>query len=253
MFNLDSNALTLLNDIIYKIYNVQEFDQMRLSVLSSLRFLIPCVGGSSYRASQESPYRLSDGVQVGIQDNILDLYINEFQVWDQTAWKYATSVSKAYNESAFIQEQSRLKTPFYKAIYASFEGYYQITLTIMHKGVFLGTVSLFRNKGDHDFNQEDLYLLELLGPHLGVRFHQLLKGVDIKIDVPSNLKHYLAEYRLTARESDVLHAILREKDNQVICHELCISPYTLNKHLANIYKKCHVNSRVELLHLAMKR
>lgn len=250
---MDSNSQTLLNDIILKIYTISGLDEMRKTVLSSLRFLIPCVGASSYLASKENPYRLSDGIQVGLNETIIDQYINQFQDLDQTAWEYSTTTSKAYNESVFIQEQAQLQTPFYQAIYAQFEGYYQISLTIMHKGVFLGTISLFRTKKETDFLPEDLFVLELLGTHLGVRFYQSLGGIDVLHVQSPSLDPFNKEFALTVREAEVLNAILNVNDTASICQNLCISPNTFNKHLANIYKKCHVHSRIELLHLIMKQ
>ena len=38
---LEKNSILLLNEIIYRIYTVRDFDEMRRSVLEFLQYLIP--------------------------------------------------------------------------------------------------------------------------------------------------------------------------------------------------------------------
>ncbi len=52
---------------------------------------------------------------------------------------------------------------------------------------------------------------------------------------------------LTARERDILGQMISKNDNEAIAESLNISIYTVRTHVANIYKKFGVNSRVELL------
>ena len=53
---IHKNDMMLLNDIIYKIYTTEDYDDMRKSVLSSLKFLIPYEVGTFYLASPDNPY-----------------------------------------------------------------------------------------------------------------------------------------------------------------------------------------------------
>lgn len=53
--------------------------------------------------------------------------------------------------------------------------------------------------------------------------------------------------RLSNRELEVLNLLLQGKSNKLIAHSLGISVSTVEFHLKNIYAKCLVNSRVELI------
>ena len=56
----------------------------------------------------------------------------------------------------------------------------------------------------------------------------------------------------TNREEDIMRKLLQGMSNKEIGHQLFIAEATVKQHLRNIYRKCGVNSRLELLaqHLA---
>ncbi len=60
-----------------------------------------------------------------------------------------------------------------------------------------------------------------------------------------NLKSLATAASITGREQDVLRLIRDGLSNREIADELCISPGTVKTHLANIYGKLEVNSRVQ--------
>ncbi len=243
---MTNNHIILLNDIILKIYTIRDFDEMRKNVLSSLRFLIPCFGGAFYLASRSEPYKLTDGVGIGISERSMNLYLKEFQDYDQTTWSFATPTAKAYNESAFIQSEAAQNTDFYNLIYAPQKIIYQVALTVIHNGIFLGVIALFRTKEDEDFRQEELFELELLAAHLGVRLYQTRQVINLKQQSRPDREILLNKYHLTLRETEILYAILNENEKFKICENLCISPNTFKKHVMHLYKKFGVNNRVEL-------
>jgi DNA-binding CsgD family transcriptional regulator len=247
---LTNNQIILLNDIILKIHTAKDFEDMRKIVLSSLRFLVPCVGIAFYLASRSEQYRLTDGLGIGISEECMSIYLEEFQEYDQTIWSYATPVSKVYNESAFIQNEAKQNTDFYYRIYAPLKIFYQAALTIIQNGIFLGVIAIFRTKGEGEFQPEELFNLELLASHLGARMYQHLRSINVKQTNNPDREILLNNYHLTLRETEVLYAILNEKEKQEICEHLCISPNTLKKHIMNLYKKFQVHSLVGLFQAA---
>ena len=57
---------------------------------------------------------------------------------------------------------------------------------------------------------------------------------------------------LSDREMDILKGLVRGLDYKKIADELFISPYTVRTHIANIYEKLHVSSKVQAVKLAIK-
>ncbi len=80
--------------------------------------------------------------------------------------------------------------------------------------------------------------------------HEILQLLGYADDVSDllpekNLKSLAAAASITEREQSVLRLISEGLSNREIAAELCISPGTVKTHLANIYGKLEVNSRVQ--------
>lgn len=64
------------------------------------------------------------------------------------------------------------------------------------------------------------------------------------------IDHLASEHNLTNREKEIANLVLDGKTNQEIAGELYISLNTVKSHLKNIFRKCGVGTRMELMHLA---
>lgn len=62
----------------------------------------------------------------------------------------------------------------------------------------------------------------------------------------------VAESLLSERELDILKELATGKSYKSIGEKLFISPFTVRKHVSNIYNKLHVDSRVQALNVAQK-
>lgn len=247
---MTNNSIILLNDIILKIHTIKEFEEMRKTLMSSLRFLIPCFGNVFYLASGSESYRLTKGICTGLSEECMNIYLKEFQDYDQTTWSYATPYAKAYHESAFIQSEASQNSDFFNRVYGPQNIYFQVALTIIHNGIFLGVIALFRTKEEADFRQDELFILELLAAHLGVRLYQNFQLAPSMRSSHPNLEILLNQYRLTLRETEIFYAMLNENEKMKICSDLCISPNTYKKHVLHLYKKLGVSNRIELYQTA---
>jgi len=58
--------------------------------------------------------------------------------------------------------------------------------------------------------------------------------------------------RLSERECDVLKLVVEGKDYKAIADVLFLSCNTIRKHISNIYEKLHVNSKAQVINLALK-
>lgn len=61
------------------------------------------------------------------------------------------------------------------------------------------------------------------------------------------------EYRLSAREVEILNALVNGDTYKELAQRLIISVETVRSHLKNIYEKLHVNSKSEAVALALKQ
>jgi len=72
------------------------------------------------------------------------------------------------------------------------------------------------------------------------------RGAEPSLSIPVALTKL---YGITRREQEVIEKILAGKGNREIASELYISPRTVDTHLSNIFRKCGVNSRLQLIRL----
>lgn len=249
---LEKNSIMLLNDMIYKIYNMKDFDQMRLLLLKTLRFLIPFDTAAFFLASKDVPYTLCDPVALDAPKHSLEDYMIEYQDLDYTRWTFAASASRAYRETDLLGDTLRENHPYYQAMFTTMNVHYSMLLTVIHQGTFLGVINLFRKKQAGDFTDEELFLFELLKDHLSTRCSaELNRSHSPDNDLPTK-KELIETYHLTLREIEVVNLLLQGISRDKICETLCISPNTLKKHIVNIYKKLNINSWRELFQLLKK-
>jgi len=58
--------------------------------------------------------------------------------------------------------------------------------------------------------------------------------------------------RLSDRECSVLKLVVEGKDYKAIAEKLFVSTNTIRKHIANIYDKLHVNSKAQVINMALQ-
>lgn len=76
--------------------------------------------------------------------------------------------------------------------------------------------------------------------------------MNAKVDnVPKDSS--IDDYQLSNREMDILKLMVDGYDYKVVADKLFISPHTVRKHIANIYEKLHVCSKVDAVKIAMKK
>lgn len=251
---LEKNDLILLNEIIYKIYSIEAFNEMRISVLNLLKHMIPYNQASFYLASNRPEHLLSNPVGVNIPAESLQKYIVEYEDIDYTRWIFMSGKSMAYRETDLFSDAKRENEELYQKMYAPEGIHFSAQLSIAFHDSFLGIISLYRNKADGDFTENDLFILELLKEHLALRLHQQVLSLQngttgLTGKTHHDTTYYITHFHLTIREVEVLGLLLGGLANDKICEVLCISPHTLKKHALSIYKKLGVNSRWELFNL----
>jgi DNA-binding NarL/FixJ family response regulator len=91
-----------------------------------------------------------------------------------------------------------------------------------------------------------------MSPSIARKALLLLSRSNLKENEHAGEKDNVANY-LSERECDVLKLLVEGKDYKAIAERLFLSTHTIRKHIANIYEKLHVNSKAQVINLALQR
>ncbi|MBX2887244.1 MAG: response regulator transcription factor [Ferruginibacter sp.] len=87
----------------------------------------------------------------------------------------------------------------------------------------------------------------VMSPSIAVKTLSLLKNIHLPV-TPSEV----VKIALTERESEILEQLSKGYSNKVIAASLFISPFTVKRHIENIYQKLHAHNRIDLVEKARK-
>jgi DNA-binding CsgD family transcriptional regulator len=251
---IEKSDLILWNEIIHRIYSMENFDEMRRTVLQMIKSIIPYNLASFYLASNNPEHLQCKPVGVNITDEQLQEYLDVYEEIDYTRWIFISGKSMAYRETDLFSDSKRESDTYYKRLYEPSGIHFSLQLSIAYQDTFLGILSLYRAREDGDFTDDELFLLDSLKEHFAFRLHQQAVSAQIGTLVLKGKTHYdtadyITKYHLTIREIEVLGLLLGGLSNEKICDVLVVSPHTLKKHALNIYKKLGVKNRWELFNL----
>lgn len=82
----------------------------------------------------------------------------------------------------------------------------------------------------------------VMSPSIAVKTLQLLKN-----STPTNIEKQPCAIELSIRETEILELIGQGMTNKKIAEKLYISPFTVKRHIENIYQKLQAHNRIELL------
>ncbi len=240
---METNDWILLNSIIYKLYYIEDIDEMRLTVIKMLGRLIDFDAATFYLASADGS-SLERPVGTGINDEELKKYSSIYINYDYASGIFSTGRNFVYRESDIISDRERVKTKYYKEMYDTNKWHYSLELNISFHERFLGALSFYRRKGKSDFDGQDIFVLDMIKDNMALRLHQHFEKQGNK---KYTLVECIEEFELTHQESVILEGILTGKEGKQLCEELAISNNTLKKHMNNIYKKTGMKSRLQLI------
>lgn len=88
----------------------------------------------------------------------------------------------------------------------------------------------------------------VMSPSIAVKTLQILR----KKNIPEN-KNHEEQHVLSVRESEILDLLSEGKTNRTIAEKLFISPFTVKRHIENIYQKLQAHNRTDLLQKAREQ
>jgi len=93
--------------------------------------------------------------------------------------------------------------------------------------------------------------LELGGSPMSPRIAR--KALNLLMQAPAAEHPDSGDNNLSEREMEILRLLVEGYDYREVADKLFISPHTVRKHIANIYEKLHVTSKVQAVKLALKK
>lgn len=245
---MDRNSMFALNQIIYQIYNIENFDEMKKELMTQLKNLLSCACVSIFMASEEDGSLCNPTCVPSSYLKMEQTYLT-LQELEWGSWITKQKRSLVVRSSELIPEKERVKTAFYQRSYKPFGVHYSAYMTVVYKNEFMGILTVYRTKSQGDFSEEDLFYLQMLSEHLNARFYREKYHESSTWYKRKKMSRYMASYGLTEREAEIMDMIFDGISNEEIVESLFISPSTLKKHLQNIYRKTGVKSKTQLLGL----
>lgn len=265
MKKLEQREWAFIDDIVYYIYNNDDFIEERKTFLSFINQLIPNNFAVFHLADRTGDHLLSDpvifvpGEENGAtveQIETIHRYIDKYEEEDFGKWIMLVGKRDVYRESDLIDDEDIRSTGYFNDTYATFNIKYSMQIISAYNKEFQAAIVLGRSAEAGDFTGKELYMMELINKHLSLKLYKLSHrapsdgGVYTHLD--ERIYEMAEECALTKRETEVVFKVVKDSmTNEEICSDLCITSHTLNKHLSNIYMKCDVNSRVALIHKAL--
>ena len=241
MKKMEINDWIMLNNIIYKIYTTECFDDMRYELLDQLKMVLDFDSADFYMASTEEGKLLCDPVTYNCDMDLSVMY----EDLDHSRGIVASGKMLIYRETDIISDEVRMQTDYYKKVYKPNNWHYALQVVIARNKKFLGAITFYRTIGKENFHYDDIFVLDILKDHLAYRLEQFYKSGENGMD-KITVTEAVAKYDLTRREHTILKQLMSGKDNARICDELVITPNTLKNHILNIYHKLGIKSRVQL-------
>ena len=248
---MNRNDFIQYNNIVYSIYSKQQFDEMKNCVLKGILALIPCTFASFLTCKTSDGYKslCSPVCYPETYTPVERLYL-QLEQNDLSKWMCDESESDVFRITDLLSEEERRNNIIYQKCYLPYNLKYSVYSNLVHKGIPLGVLSLYRANDMNDFGENDMFLLKSLSKHINSRFYQEQAKTD---SMEEKSKHraiaFSSEYGLTMRELEIFLALSSEENNQTLANRLFISESTLKKHLQSLYRKTNVNRKLELIHL----
>lgn len=247
---MEKNEFLLYNDIVYQLSRCQTMDDLKRSFLPQLRLLIPFSHGSYISiAPGEEEGSLIHTLRFWQPESFREVeeaWIREYRC-AYTSWISHSTESVVIRDSELMEGDKRFSTHFYQGLFKQLGVRDTMQLNVVAGGRVLGRIALFRTEAEGDFTDDGTFYLRAMSNHIGLAFARCEGEQD-----PAyweSASRLAKSFGLTRREEEVLAQILTGQPSDVIAARLCIAKNTLFKHSQNLYRKCGVKSRWELLRL----
>ena len=254
-YTLSDREFDFFSQLIYRVNSLDNYQDIASALLKQLQFIISYEKGIVFQIRENESGTLA--YQDPVSLNLAGISFNETVFLNgsyRSEWLSYTSSpwSSTFRGTDIREESEFLSSDLYKDIYRPQNLYYALQSILIHKEQKLALVGLFRSKEAGDFSDRDVYFLNALSPHLGLKLYSLPDSTPVKKsrepDEEGGLSDALEKkFGFTKRELSVVQLLCEGRSSQEISSCLFISKSTLDKHLSSIYRKTDVHNRVQLM------
>lgn len=243
-----------ISQMIYRINQCNSYDEFSTTVLSNLKGLIHFSKGISFQAVRESGKNVlknPKGLNILNEPTNEDFYLERKYNPKWTDY-FSAPWSNVFCYSEISTADEWENSLIYREVLKPQNLYYGLYTTLVYNDNALGAFVLWRSKEEGDYSQRDLYIMDSLKNHLALKMAMLASDPHSCTDYQKSqdqLAAFSNHFRLTKRETEILHYIVSGKSNEEICQLAFISLSTLKKHVCNIYKKTNVHNTTKLIKL----
>lgn len=241
MNRIETSDWLVLNNLIYKIYTIDDLSEMRKMVLEQLKLLMDFDSAVFSLVCDVNSRKFDHKVTYNCNAKDWEHYDEESLFGEILE----NNKSVVFRETDIIPEEVRIQLDPYHTIYIKNSLNYSLHMFLAKDNQMLGSISLFRAIGKDNFVYDDIIMLDFLKEHLSYRlseFQRKAKEFENKITISEAVQ----QYELTRREETILKLLLAGIGNDDICDRLMISINTLKKHVLNIYRKLGIRNRVQM-------
>ncbi len=238
-----------LDDLIYDIYCCKDSVGLRTVFLNEVAEILPYDAAFfDLKGTYRGKTFYYDPISVAFQKEALDCYYEKYVDKDYVSWALTQPDDySVYRDSDLISDSARERSSFYREWLEPQGLSHGCGAIIACKGIIYGTVTFARQKSMPDFSDKDMEVLRVAGRHLCLKFFQLYPSGIAYVENQEEHAGFCSHYHLTERENELCHLLYNGVPTREIARLLCISINTVNRHIANVYRKVNVNSRLELM------
>ncbi len=248
---MEKNDFLLYNEIIYHIHTCKDMDDLKRSILAQIKFLVPYTYASLMEVEidpetrtiyHRDPFCLPESFAALEEAWIARDYL------DESLWVSHAPESIVVRSSDLIGE-SRLDSPLFRGMYQQYNIYDTMSMNVAYNHQVMALLTLYRTRADGVFTDEEAFYLRSLAQHINYAYYTIRQRDGQQVRQARTMEEIIETYALTRREAEVLKLVFQGRNNQEILDQLMVSRHTLLKHLQNLYRKCGVSSRWDLLKL----
>jgi len=243
-------------DLVAAIGAIPDIDKVRRVTLEMLRELLWFDHGKFFLNHPTTGLFQGNPVFLDTPRESLEPYLRYYFHIDEVHQSYSASGRLiARSTDLLAYEVWTNRSEYYNDFLRTYSAHYMLGFDLKVGQTVFGVLCLHRQKSTGDFSTKDIYLLQLIYPHLlnRLRWHHALEASSRKLWIPQTQQACIAPASpfapLTTRERDIVKLVLSGAANQEIAAKLDISVNTVKMHLQNVFTKLGIKRRTQLLAL----